>query len=348
MNDAQDLAPPGVNEAARRNTVRLLTYAVLCSLIAIVVVASLFTGKVTAADEHLATIFQNLRLARTIVGFLVGAALAVAGAIVQGLFRNPLADPSVLGTTAGASVGGQLALVSFQWFLAGHLPVWVHSEMVIPIGCLLGGLASLLLLLTVSRVSGDLLVLLLTGFLLSSLFLSVSAFLTTLAQDSWELGRAVLAFTLGDLGGSGKRQVLLVLPLVIVGCVFSWSWGSSLDLMLSGEDEARSLGVAVERVRLWGIVWTAVLTGAAVSAAGSVGFVGLVVPHALRPFVGARHRWLIPACALGGGLFVVACDLVCRHAPGQAELPLGVITGLIGAPVFLVLLLRARGGGVYG
>lgn len=347
MNVAPDPAPTQGIEAARGNVVRVLTYAVLCSLIGVVVVASLFTGQVTAPDEHLASIFQNLRLARTIVGFLVGAALAVAGAIVQGLFRNPLADPSVLGTTAGASVGGQLALVSFQWFLAGHLPTWIHSEMMIPIGCLLGGLVSLLLLLTVSRVSGDLLVLLLTGFLLSSLFLSMSAFLTTLAQDSWELGRAVIAFTLGDLGGSGKRQVLLALPLVVVGCVFSWFWGSSLDLMLSGEDEARSLGVAVERVRLWGIVWTSVLTGAAVSAAGSVGFVGLVVPHALRPFVGAQHRWLIPACALGGGLFVVACDLVCRHAPGQAELPLGVITGLIGAPVFLVLLLRARGG-VYG
>jgi iron complex transport system permease protein len=348
MNTAADSAHPKEHVKRRENLVRATTFVVLLALAALIAAGSLFTGKVDPTDERLASLFHNLRLARTVVGFLVGAALAVGGVVVQGLFRNPLADPSVLGTTAGASVGGQLALVTFQWFLAGHLPAWVHSEMVIPIGCLLGGFISLLLLLSVARVSDDLLVLLLTGFLLSSLFLSMSAFLTNLAQDSWELGRAVVAFTLGDLGGSGKRQMLLSLPLVVIGIGFSWFWGSSLDLMLSGEDEARSLGVAVERVRLWSIVWTAVLTGAAVASAGSVGFVGLVVPHALRPFVGVRHRWLVPASALGGGLYVIACDLICRHAPGQAELPLGVITGLVGAPVFLFLLMRSRRGGAYG
>lgn len=332
----------------RAGIVRATTFVVLVGLITVVGYVSISTGKVVAANETLGSIFQNLRLSRTIVGFLVGAALAVAGVMVQGLFRNPLAEPSVLGTTAGASVGGQLALVSFQWFLSGHLPAWAHSEMMVPVGCLLGALLSLGLLLSVARVSDDLLVLLLTGFLLSSLFLSVSAFLTNLAQDSWELGRAVVAFTLGDLGGSGKRQVFLMLPLTLIGIAFSWSWGSSLDLMLSGEDEARSLGVPVERVRLWSVVWTAILTGTAVAAAGSVGFVGLVAPHVLRPFVGVQHRYLIPASALGGGLFVVVCDLLCRHAPGQAELPLGVVTGVTGAPLFLVLLLRSRRGGIYG
>lgn len=334
-----------VRGIARR---RLLTYTTLVVLCLALVAVSLLTGKVRATDETLWAHFLNLRAARTAVGFLVGAALAVGGVLVQGLFRNPLASPSVLGTSAGASVGGQAALVAFQWVLAGHVPAWFHAEMMIPIGCLIGALLALGLLLLVVRISNDLLVLLLTGFLLSSLFLSLGAFLTNLAQDSWELGRAVVAFTLGDLGGSGKRQVLLTVPLVLIGIVFAWGWGPALDLMLSGEDEARSLGVAVERVRLWTIIWTAVLTTAAVSAAGNVGFVGLVVPHALRPFVGVRHRWLVPASALGGGAFVVTCDLLCRHAPGQAELPLGVITGLIGAPVFLVLLLRSRVGGANG
>lgn len=336
----------GVARAVGRR--RVFTYATLLGLCLALIGLSLFTGKVRATDDALWAHFLDLRAARTAVGFLTGAALAVGGVLVQGLFRNPLASPSVLGTSAGASVGGQAGLVAFQWVLAGHVPGWFHAEMMIPIGCLAGALLSLGLLLAVVRVSDDLLVLLLTGFLLSSLFLSLGAFLTNLAQDSWELGRAVVAFTLGDLGGSGKRQVLLTLPLVVVGSAFAWGWGSALDLMLSGEDEARSLGVAVERVRFWTIIWTAVLTAAAVSAAGNVGFVGLVVPHALRPFVGVRHRWLIPACALGGGAFVVFCDLLCRHAPGQAELPLGVITGIIGAPVFLVLLLRSRRSGVYG
>lgn len=331
--------------AARR---RISTYVTLVGLCCGLIAVSLFTGKVQATDDALWAHFVDLRAARTAVGFLVGAALAVGGVLVQGLFRNPLASPSVLGTSAGASVGGQAALVAFQWLLVGHVPAWFHAEMMIPIGCLTGALLSLGLLLVVVRVSDDLLVLLLTGFLLSSLFLSLGAFLTNLAQDSWELGRAVVAFTLGDLGGSGKRQVLLTIPLVSIGVAFAWGWGSALDLMLSGEDEARSLGVAVERVRFWTIIWTAVLTAAAVSAAGNVGFVGLVVPHALRPFVGVQHRWLIPASALGGGAFVVFCDLLCRHAPGQAELPLGVITGIIGAPVFLALLLRSRRGGVYG
>lgn len=327
---------------------QLLTYAFLVVACAGIAALSLFTGKVNTSDERLWGLFLELRSARTAVGFLVGAALAVGGVLVQGLFRNPLASPSVLGTSAGASVGGQAGLIAYQWLFSAHAPEWFHAEMMIPLGCLAGALLALGLLLVAVRVSDDLLVLLLTGFLLSSLFLSIGAFLTNLAQDSWELGRAVLAFALGDLGGSGKRQVLMSLPLVVIGIVFAWGWGSALDVMLSGEDEARSLGVNVERVRLWAIVWTAVLTAAAVSVAGNVGFVGLVVPHALRPFVGVRHRWLIPAAALGGGAFVVLCDVLCRHVPGQAELPLGVLTGLIGAPVFLVLLLRSRRGGVYG
>lgn len=333
-----------MSDSARRRS----TYVALLLLCCAVTALSVSSGKVTAADEALRATFFELRFARTAVGFLVGAGLAVAGVIIQGLFRNPLASPSVLGTTAGASVGGQAALVGFQWFLADRAPAWLHGEIVVPLGCLFGALVALGLLLMVARVSDDLLVLLLTGFLLSSLFLSLGAFLTNLAQDSWELGRAVIAFTLGDLGGSGKRQVLLILPLVGIGVTFAWFWGAPLDLMLSGEDEARSLGVAVDRVRVWIIMWTAVLTAAAVSAAGSVGFVGLVVPHALRPFVGVKHRVLIPAAALGGGVFVVASDVLCRHAPGQAELPLGVVTGLIGAPVFLSLLMRSRRGGAHG
>ncbi len=322
---------------------RLLTFAALVCVLAGLGFVSALTGKAGDVDPELNATLLQLRVSRTFVGALVGVALAVGGVLVQGLFRNPLASPSILGTSAAGSVGGQAALLSFQWLLAGRAPAWLHAEMFVPLGCLAGAMLGLAILILVSRLSGDLLVLLLTGFLLSSLFLSIGSFLTTLAQDSWDLGRAVISFTLGDLGGSGVRQVWLAAPIVLFGSVYAWFWGRPLDLMLSGEDEAQSLGVAVSRVRFWTITWTAVLTAAAVSVAGNVGFVGLVVPHALRPLVGVRHRILIPAAALGGACFVVGADLICRSVPGQSELPLGVVTGFVGAPLFLFMLARSRG-----
>jgi len=129
---------------------------------------------------------------------------------------------------------------------------------------------------------------------------------------------------------------------VVVGGALAWTWAVPLDLMLTGEEEARSLGAEVSAIRRWVVVWTAILTAAAVSLGGNVGFVGLVVPHALRPLVGLTHRRLIPASALGGGIFVVCCDVLCRVLPGRSEVPLGVITGLVGAPTFLWLLLKHR------
>ncbi len=324
-----------------------LIFGLLVAALVVSGAVSSTIGKAEVTDPLLAETLQQLRLARTVVAAFVGAGLAVGGVLVQGLFRNPLASPSVLGTSAAASVGGQAALLAFQWLLAGHAPPWLQAEMFLPLGCLLGAFAGLTILLVVTRISSDLLVLLLTGFLLSSLFLSIGSFMTTLAQDNWELGRAVIAFTLGDLGGSGPRQAGLVAIPVFIGVVYAWFWGRPLDLLLSGEDEAQTLGVDVKQVRLWTITWTAVLTAAAVSVAGNVGFVGLVVPHALRPFVGVRHRRLIPAAALGGATFVTVCDVVSRVVPGQAELPLGVVTGLVGAPVFLALLAKGRRAGAY-
>lgn len=303
---------------------------------------SLSVGHGKLADASLRGVFLELRASRAAVAFLAGAALAVGGVLVQGLFRNPLASPSILGTTAGASLGGQCAMVAFQFLLAGRGPAWLYPEMVLPFGCVLGAILSLLLLLALARFQSDLIVLLLTGFLLSSLCLSLSSFLTRLAQESWELGRALVTFTLGSVSGSGPRQVLLALPLVSFGIVAAFKWGKSLDLMLSGEEEAQSLGVDVAQVRLWVVVWTGLLTGAAVAVGGNVGFVGLIVPHALRPLVGPRHRALIPGAAIAGGSFLVLCDALCRAIVPQGELPLGVITGLIGAPLFLMLLTRNR------
>src|SRR5262249_3825083 len=152
---------------------------------------------------------------------------------------------------------GQAALLILGLIAGPRLPSWLEPEMVLPAGCLLGALVSLGVLLLITRFTDDLLVVLLTGFLLSSLFLSAGSFLITLAQGYWELGRAVVAFTLGGVGGSGLRQVLLVVPLTIAGTIAAWCWARPLDLLLTGEEEAQSLGVDVGQVRHWSVIWVA-------------------------------------------------------------------------------------------
>jgi iron complex transport system permease protein len=315
---------------------------------AVLFAGSLFAGASSLDDQSLFATLIELRLARGAVAYLAGAALAVAGVISQGLFRNPLASPDILGTSAGASFAGKLSLLGFQaLLLRGDLPSSIQPEMLLPLGCMLGAGFALVILLAIARAAPSTVVLLLAGFLLSSLFLSLGSFVTSLAQDSWELGRAVISFALGSVSGTGLRQVLMITPIVVVGTLAAFFWSRPLDLMLSGEEEARVLGLDVERARRWCIVWTALLTSGAVAVGGNVGFVGLIVPHALRRFVGVTHRALIPASALGGGAFLLACDVLTRLVPARTEVPLGVVTGLLGAPLFLWLLLRARREALY-
>jgi iron complex transport system permease protein len=240
-------------------------------------------------------------------------------------------------------LGGQMALLALATLAPGAVAVaGVGLEMVMPVGCLLGAGAALVVLLALARGGGGPLMLILTGFILSSLFLGLASFVTSMAQDSWDLGRAVVNFTLGGVAGISRAQLLVAAPLVLVGMVAVWCWGGTLDLLLSGEEEASTLGVDVGEARRWIIVWVATLTAAAVSVGGNIAFVGLIVPHVLRPWVGVQHRRLIPAAALLGGTFVVACDVLVRTLPTRSELPLGVLTDLIGAPVFLILLARTH------
>lgn len=319
-----------------------LVYAALLVLLVGAAAAGLVVGPGSLRDAEVRAIFLDLRATRLVAAFLVGAALAAAGVVVQGLFRNPLADGSLLGTTAGASFGGQVAVLATV--LAPASTRW-HSipvEMVLPVGCVAGALAALAMVLALARRDVERIGVLLTGFVLSSLFLSLGTLATGLAQESWDLSRAVVAFTLGGLGGVGHAHVAAALPLIAAGLIAAQAWARPLDLLLSGEDEAQTLGLDVLLARRCCTIWVAALTAAAVALGGNVGFVGLVVPHAVRRFVGARHGRLLPASALAGGVFVVLCDVLARLAPGRAEMPLGGVTGLIGGPVFLVLLARAR------
>ncbi|HET6415861.1 MAG TPA: iron ABC transporter permease [Polyangiales bacterium] len=315
-------------------------YPLLILLLIVAGALAVLVGSGDLSDPELRDTFLKLRGYRLAAAFLAGAALAVGGVVVQGLFRNPLASPSVLGTTAGASFGGQVALLAYG--VAGVGTSLVVPEMIVPIGCFIGALAALAILLLFLRITEDLLALLLTGFVLSALFLSLSAFVTSIAQETWELGRAVVSFSLGSVSGTGPRQLAFALPLVMTALLASWFWGRSLDLLLSGEEEAQAMGANVGTVRWWSAIWVSVLVAGAVSVGGNVGFVGLVVPHMLRPFTGTKHQRLIPAAALAGGTFLVACDIIARVIPSRSEIPLGVVTGLIGAPLFLLLLVRLR------
>jgi iron complex transport system permease protein len=324
---------------------------VLALLAVVLVLASalgLFVGAGDLSDPALRDALLSLRAHRLGGALLTGASLAVAGAVIQGLFRNPLADPALLGTTAGASLGGQAALLLHQMAATTAAGALLPGLVVLPLGCLVGALLALLALLAITRRHQDLVLVLLTGFILSSLLLALGNLVMSLAQEKWELGRAMVAFVLGGLSGTSSAQVAMAAPLVLAGLCASWLWARPLDLLLSGEDEAAALGVDVTVARRWTVVWSATLVGAAVSLGGNIGFVGLVVPHGLRTLVGAEHRRLIPACALGGAAFVVACDVLARAVPARTEVPLGVVTGLFGAPLFLALLLRTWRGGSRG
>jgi iron complex transport system permease protein len=324
------------------------TYVALFLLLAVVIALAIGLGQSRLDDPALTRTLLGLRATRVGAAFLAGAGLAMGGAVVQGVFRNPLVSPDILGTSAGAMLAGQLALLLLAVLVPRGAIGPVGAEMVLPAGCLIGAAISLAIVLAFLRGQTSTLMLLLTGFALNSLFLSIGGFATSLAQDSWDLGRAVVAFTLGGVGGVSARLVLAAAPLVAAGGVAVWWWGRTLDLLLSGEDEAATLGVEVATTRRWVIAWVAVMTAAAVAVGGSVGFVGVIIPHALRPFVGVKHRALIPASALLGGAFLVACDLLSRALPSRAEIPLGVITGIIGAPAFLVLLSRTQREALHG
>lgn len=289
---------------------------------------------------------RTLRAYRALAGALAGAGLGMAGVLVQGLFRNPLASPSILGTSSGAGLGGMLALFFGQYLISQGMVPPEFLELGVPLSCCLGAGASLLLLLAGLGLSPSTLGLLLGGVILSSLFASLGSLLTSLAYATPELGRAMVTFSMGGLASVGLTHIALALPLVLIGGVMAWRWAGPLDLLLTGEEEAASLGLEVKTLRRWVVVWVAVLTASAVAVGGNLTFVGLVVPHMLRPFVGVRHRSLLLASALGGASFVMLADLVTKLMPPGMELPLGVVTSIVGAPLFLTILIRSQRKGV--
>ncbi|MDP4021025.1 iron ABC transporter permease [Methylobacterium sp. NEAU 140] len=290
-----------------------------------------------------ALVVLNIRLPRTLLGLLVGAGLAVSGALMQGLFRNPLADPALVGVSAGAGLAAASVIVLGDRLLhalglPGPLPYAV-----LPAGAFLGGLTATLGLYAVATRAGrtSVATMLLAGIALGALGGALTGLLV-FASDDRQL-RDLTFWTLGSLGGASWAKVAATAPLILPVLVAVPFLGRGLNALVLGEAEAFHLGVPVERLKRAVILLVAVSVGASVAAAGVIGFLGLVVPHMLRLAIGPEHRRLLPACALLGGALLVLADIAARLAVAPAELPIGIVTALVGAPVFLWMLLgRAR------
>ncbi len=280
------------------------------------------------------TILWEVRLPRVIMGALVGAGLSVAGATYQGLFRNPLADPYLVGVAAGAGLGAALAM-------AAPLPPALYSLGVIQFAAFLSALLTVGLVYSMARVgrSTPVTTLLLAGVAVGSLASAGTSFVMYSQGDKIPI---IYAWMLGGFNTTGWHQVVLAAPPVGAAALVLSLLGGITNVLQLDEDQARSLGVNVELVKVVLIGCATLATAAAVAAAGLIGFVGLVVPHAVRLLWGPDYRSVIPLSALGGATFLVTADAVARLLPGPQEVPVGVVTAFCGAPFFLFLLRQQK------
>jgi len=285
----------------------------------------------TPGDE---VIVFTLRLPRVVAAALVGGALAVAGVVFQGLLQNPLADPYIIGTSGGAALGATIALslpVQALWFGFGLVPVLAFA----------GAMLAVLVVYNIARVGAKapVVTLLLAGFATSSMLAAVMSFLMLVSGATL---RRIILWTMGGLAVTGWSQVTIVAPLVLGAMFVAGLFARDLNAFLLGEEEAAYLGVNVERRKLTLLLLGSLLTGAAVSLSGLVGFVGLVIPHVARLVLGPDHRLLLPASALVGAAFLVLADLLARSLLAPTEIPVGIVTALIGAPFFIYLLRKSK------
>ncbi|MET8554692.1 iron ABC transporter permease [Streptomyces sp. NPDC004959] len=338
---------------APRPVARVLTPALVLALVALCLVSASVgayhvpLGDLLASLAHRAgvgghaldrvgeSVLWNVRLPRVVLALLVGASLGCAGALTQGVFGNPLAEPGVIGISSGAAVGavGSIALG------IDVLGTWTVS-----VFAFVAGLATVLLVYALSRAGGrtEVVTLILTGIAVNA-FAGALIGLFVFFADNAQVSQ-ITFWQLGSLAQATWPKVLAVLPCALAGLVVAPLYARKLDLLALGERPARHLGVDVERLRLVLVLVVALLTAAAVAVSGVIAFVGLLVPHLLRMAAGPGHRFLVPASALGGGLVLVGADLAARTVAAPAELPLGVLTALFGSPFFFWLLRRTRRG----
>jgi iron complex transport system permease protein len=351
--------PPPVQQMdGDRTRLAQLALAGLGLLLAAAIVLSLLTGASDAslwrlvgswfgapADPTLLArdrlVFLDIRLPRLLLGLLIGAGLAVSGVVMQGLFRNPLADPGLVGVSSGAGLGAVLIIVLGGTVLAPVIaPLGIYGLQVF---AFIGALATTAILYKVATRGGQTQVatMLLAGIAIAAIAGAVMGVLIYIASDS-QL-RDFTFWSLGSLAGANWQKVLASAPVIgiaTLGCFFLWRGLNALTL---GEATAGHLGVPVERLKKLAIVAVAAATGASVAVSGGIGFVGIVVPHLLRLVIGPDHRYLLPASALLGAAFLLLADAVSRTIVAPAELPIGIVTATVGGPFFLWILLRKRG-----
>jgi iron complex transport system permease protein len=344
----------GAWKLARRSPAIVVT--VLCiSLLAMATVAAtigaagiplprlMTAAGLTAGDASLIErdrlVLWSIRLPRIVMACLIGAMLAAAGTIMQGLFRNPLAEPGLVGVSAGAALAAAITIVIGDRMLAGSGIVLPFAAL--PIAAFLGALITTAILYRFATREGrtSIATLLLAGLAIGALAQAAIGLLIFMADDR-QL-RDITFWTLGSLGGSTWGKTAAIAPFLFMLLVSLPFIVNGLDLMVLGEAEAFHMGVAVERLKRAAIVLVAAAAGAAVAFAGIIGFVGLLVPHAARSVAGNDQRTLLPVSAIGGAALLVAADAVSRSAFAPAELPVGAVTAAIGAPVFAWLLLRS-------
>jgi len=286
-------------------------------------------------------IIYDIRLPRVIMGVLIGAALAVSGAVMQGLFRNPLADPGLVGVSAGSSLGAVSVIVLGATLLAPLTALL--GTFTLPLAAFIGGLATTLILYRISTRQGrtSVATMLLAGIALAALAMALTGVLIFMADDR-QL-RDLTFWGLGSLAGATWQKIGAIGPIIVLALAATPFLARGLNALALGEATANHLGVPVQRLKYIAIVSVAAAVGASVAVSGGIGFVGIVVPHLLRLSIGPDNRYLLPASALLGASMLLLADAVSRTIVAPAELPIGIVTAVVGAPFFLWILLRRRG-----
>jgi iron complex transport system permease protein len=320
----------------------------LCALVGLAFAVSLITGPSgMPASRALSALFfdsggpetvvmREIRLPRAVLGAFVGAALGLSGAAMQGLLRNPLAEPGLIGVSATAALG---AVIALQTGLAAAF------ALALPLFALVGAGVAVGLLLLLAGVRGTSLVLILAGIAISALAAAGTSLVLNLSPNPFAASEIVF-WLMGSLADRSWTHVWLAAPLIALGGAVLFLTGRGLDALTLGEDAAEALGVRIARLRLMVVAGTALAVGAATAVTGAIGFVGLVVPHILRPLTGGLPSRLLPASALGGAAMVLLADSAAQGLLPDRDLKLGVLTAFIGAPVFLHLIFRTRRAGV--
>lgn len=349
--------PNGVQAAGDRRSLARLLNGILVLLLAVTFVFSLTSGAtdtpafrvvwalITGSQDSITVVERvvmlDIRLPRAVLGALIGASLAVSGAVMQGLFRNPLADPGIVGVSSGAGLGAVSFIVLGSGILApvaGFFGIY-H----VPFAAFIGGLITTLLLYQVSTRQGrtSVATMLLAGIALGALAGALTGMLVFRADD--QQLRDLTFWGLGSVAGATWVKVLAAAPIILPVVLLAPLLARGLNAITLGEATAQHLGINVQRFKRIAIVAVAAATGAAVAVSGGIGFVGIVVPHLLRLLMGPDHRYLLPACACLGATMLLLADAIARQIVAPAELPIGIVTASVGAPFFLWILLRRRG-----